>query len=43
MAGDPRPAQVLHGADLDWFIADAPVVTDETATNSPAPPPPYGN
>lgn len=43
MAGAPRPAQVLHGADLDWFIADAPVVTDETATNSPAPPSPYGN
>jgi len=42
VAGDPRPAQVLHGADLDRFIADATAVTDRTATNSPAPPPPYG-
>lgn len=43
VAGGSRPAQVLHGADLDQFIADAKAMTDQTATNSPAPPPPYGD
>jgi hypothetical protein len=29
---------VITGADLDKFIAGAPVVTDAEATASPAPP-----
>ena len=37
-AADPFPARVITGADLDKFIAGAPVVTDAEATASPAPP-----
>ncbi len=38
-AGDPFPARVLCGSDLDRFIAGAKPVTDATARPSPAPPP----
>ncbi|MEB4614349.1 spermidine synthase, partial [Leucobacter sp. M11] len=37
LAGGPHPARMLIGAELTRFIADAPVVTDDTATPSPAP------
>lgn len=32
-AGDPFPARVLDGPELDRFIAGAPVVTDNSSTN----------
>ena len=38
-AGDPMPGRVLHGRDLDRFMAGAKPVTDATATPSPAAPP----
>ena len=38
-ARDPFPARVLHGAALARFTGGAPPVTDETARQSPAPPP----
>jgi spermidine synthase len=38
-AGDPWPARVLHGADLEAFVGDHPPWTDATATGSPVPPP----
>lgn len=38
-AGDPWPARVLHGADLDAFVGDHQPFTDATATGSPLPPP----
>ena len=31
------PAKVIDGAELAAFIADAPVVTDQTAVPSPPP------
>lgn len=37
-AGDPVPARVTAGAELGRFVAGAAVVTDATATDSPAPP-----
>jgi spermidine synthase len=37
-AGDPMPGRVLHGRDLARFAAGAKVVTDATATPSPAAP-----
>jgi spermidine synthase len=38
-AGDPAPARVTAGESLTRFVAGAAVVTDATATESPAPPP----
>lgn len=38
-AGDPWPARVLHGADLEAFVGDHLPLTDATATGSPVPPP----
>ncbi|MGW1891581.1 spermidine synthase [Streptomyces sp. NPDC002004] len=38
-ASDPHPARVEHGRPLTDFTGGAPVVTDATATASPAPPP----
>ncbi len=38
-AGDPWPARVLHGADLEGFVGDHLAFTDATATGSPIPPP----
>lgn len=38
-AGDPFPARVTAGADLDAWIGGAAVVTDESAAPSPEPPP----
>ena len=38
-AGDPHPGRVEHGAALADFAAGAPVVTDATARDSPAPAP----
>ncbi|MEV0129035.1 fused MFS/spermidine synthase [Dactylosporangium sp. NPDC050688] len=38
-AADPFPARLVHGGDLDRLVAGARVVTDATATESPAPPP----
>lgn len=38
-AGDPFPARVLAGADLDRFRAGARPVTDADAADSPLPPP----
>ncbi|MDK1473715.1 fused MFS/spermidine synthase [Streptomyces sp. 549] len=37
-AGDPHPGRLLHGRDLADFTGGARVVTDATATASPAPP-----
>jgi spermidine synthase len=37
-AGDPMPARVVHGEDLDRFAAGARPVTDADARPSPAPP-----
>ncbi len=37
-ARDPFPSRVVHGADLDRFIATARPVTDATTVDSPAPP-----
>jgi hypothetical protein len=36
---DPQPGRLLHGADLDRFIAGAQPATDATAEDSPPPPP----
>jgi spermidine synthase len=36
---DPFPARLLRGADLDAFVGGALPVTDEQASDSPAPPP----
>ncbi len=41
-AGDPWPARVLHGADLDGFVGDHPPFTDATATGLRRPVPPPG-
>jgi spermidine synthase len=38
-AGDPMPARVVDGADLDRFAGKARPVTDEVAQPSPEPPP----
>ena len=38
-AGDPFPARVLDGEDLDRFVAGTRPVTDATAQPSPMPPP----
>jgi spermidine synthase len=38
-AGDPWPARVLHGADLDAFAGDHQPYRDATAPGSPPPPP----
>lgn len=38
VAGDPFPARVLHGEELDRFAAGAPVIADAQARSSPAPP-----
>ena len=38
-AGDPWPARVLHGADLDAFAGDHQPYPDATAPGSPPPPP----
>ncbi|SEO65278.1 spermidine synthase [Trujillonella endophytica] len=38
-AGDPMPARVVEGADLDRFTGDALPVTDAAAVPSPEPPP----
>jgi spermidine synthase len=38
-AGDPWPARVVHGADLEAFVGDHPPFTDAIATGSPVPPP----
>jgi spermidine synthase len=37
-AGDPFPARVSSGAELDRFVAGARAVTDATAVDSPEPP-----
>ncbi len=37
-AGDPWPARVLHGAELEAFVGDHLPFTDATATGSPEPP-----
>ena len=37
---DPFPARLLHGPDLDVFIAGARPMDDHTAEDSPPPPPP---
>jgi spermidine synthase len=39
VAADPFPARLLHGADLDRFVAGAKAITDATAERSPQPPP----
>ena len=39
VAADPFPARLLHGSDLDRFIAGARPITDATAEHSPQPPP----
>ena len=36
---DAFPARLLHGADLDRFVAGARPMTDATARPSPKPPP----
>jgi spermidine synthase len=38
-AGDPFPARVVDGADLDRFVAGARPITDAGAEPSPVPPP----
>lgn len=38
-AGDPFPAKVVAGAELNIFLAGAEPITDATAEPSPAPPP----
>ncbi len=38
-AADPFPAQVLHGAALDRFLAGARAISDAEAQPSPPPPP----
>jgi spermidine synthase len=39
LASDPFPARLLHGEDLDSFIAGAGPITDARAELSPVPPP----
>jgi hypothetical protein len=39
VAGDPFPARLLHGTDLDRFVGGAKPITDATAEQSPQPPP----
>ncbi|MBD0734954.1 spermidine synthase [Streptomyces sp. CBMA29] len=39
VATDPHPGRVEHGRELADFAGGAPVVTDATAADSPAPPP----
>jgi spermidine synthase len=39
VAADPFPARLMHGDDLDRFIAGARPITDATAQHSPQPPP----
>jgi spermidine synthase len=39
-AGDPAPARVVEGVDLDRFVAGATPVGDAAAVDSQAPPPP---
>ena len=39
VAADPFPARLLHGSDLDRFVAGAKPITDATAERSPQPPP----
>jgi spermidine synthase len=39
VAADPFPARLLHGSDLDRFVAGARPITDATADRSPQPPP----
>lgn len=39
VAADPHSGRVVHGAELAAFAGGAAVVTDATATASPAPPP----
>jgi spermidine synthase len=39
LAGDPFPARLLHGTDLDRFVGGAQPITDATAERSPEPPP----
>jgi spermidine synthase len=39
VAADPFPARLLHGDDLDKFIAGARPITDANAEHSPQPPP----
>jgi len=38
-AGDPQPGRVVTGAEVRGFAGQAPVITDERAVDSPAPPP----
>ncbi len=38
-AGDPFPARVIDGSDLDRFVAGTRPLTDESARPSPLPPP----
>lgn len=38
MAGGPHPARLLHGSELDAFVAGMTPHRDATATDSPAPP-----
>jgi spermidine synthase len=39
VAADPFPARLLHGSDLDRFVAGARPITDAVAESSPQPPP----
>jgi spermidine synthase len=39
LAADPFPARLVHGDDLDTFVAGAPTITDADAELSPVPPP----
>jgi hypothetical protein len=39
VAADPFPARLLHGTNLDKFVAGAKPITDATAEQSPQPPP----
>jgi len=39
IAGDPFPGRLLHGTELDRFVAGVKPITDETADLSPQPPP----
>jgi SAM-dependent methyltransferase len=39
LAGDPFPARLVHGDELDTFAAGAPPITDAQAELSPVPPP----
>ncbi|WBU37635.1 spermidine synthase [Homoserinibacter sp. YIM 151385] len=37
LAGGPHPAKVVHGRELEDWIAGAPIATDQTAIPSPPP------